>query len=227
MNRVFQYTVVAFLAIALFVKNTDCESPYNAAIHLLEQMKQANAAVIDLRCNFKMEITKNKKKLPMQRMLFRYKAKPETIHLTFLEPHRGRKVLYVRGDKKMKVRPDGFWSFTTVRIDPNSERGIEDGIDPITAQGFPEIVSAAERLLKNSTTDPGSSVVIDEVKLEDSRDGIQLAIHTDDGEKYMLLVDASTHFPVKIIKQTGKGSAVYSYENIEVNPNMPESEFKL
>ena len=163
----------------------------------------------------------------MQRMILRYKAKPETIHLTFLEPHRGRKVLYVRGDKKMKVRPDGFWSFTTVRIDPNSERGMEEGIDPITAQGFPEIVSAAERLLKNSTTDPGSSVAVDEVKLENSRDGIQLAIHTDDGEKYMLLVDASTHFPWKIIKQTGKGSAVYSYENIEVNPNMPESEFKL
>ena len=226
-KKSIQYAVLSILTIALFLKTADCESPYDAAMQLLSKMKQANSAVVDLRCNFTMEITKNKKRLPTQRMIFRYKARPETIHLTFLEPHKGRKVLYVRGDKKMKVRPGGFWSFTTVKIDPNSERGMEGGIDPITAQGFPQIVSAVERLLKNSTGDPADSVAIEEKKLEGSRNCIQLTIHSGDLEKYELLVDSSTHFPVRIIKQIREGSAVYSYENIEMNPNMPESEFKL
>jgi hypothetical protein len=223
-NLKFHSLIVS--AILFSVNNVYCVTPYEQAMQLLARMKSANSAIVDLRCRFTMDITKNNKRLPEQRMIFRYRAKPETIHLTFMKPHKGRKVLYVRGDKKMKVRPNGFWRFTTVEVDPNSERGMEEGIDPITAQGFPEIVSAAEQLLKDSIRNPEYSVAV-EPELEHSSKFIQLEIHTGESGDYKLLIESSTYFPVKIFKQNRKGRAVYSYDDIEVNPNMSDSEFKL
>ena len=197
------------------------------ALNVLAKMKLANNAIVDMRCEFTMDIIKKSKRLPKQRMIFRYRSNPETIHLTFLNPHKGRKVLYVRGDEKMKVRPDGFWKFTTVSLDPNSERAMEDGIDPITSQGFPQIVSAAGQMVEDSLNVPGYRVLTGEKIVDGSRNCVELSIRTPQHEEYTLLIDSTTFFPYKILKSTPQGRAVYVYDAIQLNPGMPDREFKL
>jgi len=210
-----------------FIATSHSATPYDEAVRLLANMKRENARITDMRCTFTMVITKSNKRMPMQHLIFRYRKQPETIHLTFVNPHKGRKVVYVRGDKKMKVRPDGFWKFTTVTLDPLSDRAMEGSIDPVTAQGFSQIVSAAERLIRNSVSQPGYSIKIEQKKVDDSKNCIQLMIRTPESEEYILLVDSATFFPFQILKQTKQGSAIYTYTDIQVNPGMADSEFKL
>jgi outer membrane lipoprotein-sorting protein len=204
--------------------------PFEAASHLLLQMQDANRNIADMRCLFTMEITKDGHVLPVQHTILRYRSHPEIIHLTFLEPHEGRKVVYRKDENggTMRVRPDGFWGFFTLRLDPLGRRAMEEAIDPITAQGFPNIVTAAERLLQSARAAGHAQVHVDTLP---STTGlaptIRLLFQTGDSLETSLEVDARTFLPARISKRDRANAAVYRYENIEVNPGIPEEEFVL
>jgi outer membrane lipoprotein-sorting protein len=193
---------------------------------VLQQMKEANGRISDLRCSFTAEVVKEGRPLPIQQTVFRYRSRPELIHLTFLSPHGGRKVCLRRDEKgeHLRVRPDGVFRFMTLSLDPRGGRAMEEAIDPITLQGFPNIVAAAEALLGSDQY----NVALDTVPPTPGSSGfLRIRFQASDTETFLLEVDSRTLLPHAITRRSGSNFAVYRYEKIEVNPGLSDSEFEL
>jgi len=64
-------------------------------------------------------------------------AKPFKVYLKFLEPHRGREVIYVKGrnDGELRVHKGSFPDIT-VNLDPQGGMAMDDNHHPITDFGF-------------------------------------------------------------------------------------------
>lgn len=215
--------------VALLAAGPSQASGLEDAHRLLGQMKAANARIVDLKCTFLFQVTKNGRPFPLHRTVLRWRTEPETIHMTYLEPNKGRTVLYVKGqnDGKMRVRPDGFWRFLTVSLDPAGERAMEKAVDPLTAQGFPNIVKTAEEILARAEKDPAIRVAVEwDVP---GRNGLtaRLCIVGPEVGELVLLVDQATSLPYQIIKAKGRDGATYTYDDLQLNPGLPEAEFSL
>jgi len=223
--------VCAFLALLLLTTSFRQDtSAYAPAAELLQRMREANDRIADLRCTFTMEIKKEGRAIPLQRTVFRYRSHPEIIHLTFMSPYEGRIVCYRQGSSggQMRVRPDGFWHFLTATLDPTGDRAMEDAIDPVTMQGFPNIVAAAQRLLDTARTTGRYSVTIDSGRRSSISGGtIRMQFRASASEEFIMEVDASTFLPFLVSRRCGSSSAVYRYENIETNPGMSDAEFDV
>jgi hypothetical protein len=199
------------------------QSVLEEASRLLDRMAEANARIADLRCEFHASVLKGSRAFPPQRAILRYRARPETVHLTFLEPCRGRVVRYGRDldGGKLRVRPEGLLHFTTLSLDPLGARAMAETLDPITVQGFPNIVAAARQLLETARR-TGSPAV----SLEALPGSLRLAFRSATDE-LTLEVDPATFLPGRVTRRRGGDSARYRYERIEVNPGLAESDFDL
>ena len=199
------------------------------AARLLSLMKAANASVVDLKCTFRFQVTKNGKEFPRHHAILRLRSEPETIHMTFVEPYKGRKVLYVKGQNhgKLRVRPGGFWKFLVVSLDPEGEQAMEGAIDPLTAQGFPNVVRRAEEILEGARGGGDCLVSVDWNVEGEKGVYARLRIAGPGVGEMTLLVDQATYFPFQIVKRKGRNGATYTYENIQLNPGMKDSEFTV
>jgi hypothetical protein len=105
---------------------------------LLLQMKDRYETIAHMQCRFTKEVTIDGRKVPRTSMLFRFRKSPETIYLEFLNRHRGRRCLYIRGenDGKMIVRPEGLLQLMTLSLDPMDEKAMQESSEPITRMGF-------------------------------------------------------------------------------------------
>ncbi len=204
-------------------------SPNIEAVSILERMKTANEAIVDMRCTFTFEVTKDGKKHPAYRTVFRYRKDPETIHLTFTDRAKGRQVLFVKGRNggKMKVRPEGFWRFTVISLDPVGDRAMEGAIDPITAQGFANIVRAAEEILRGPGSSNECEISIDWSANGESGNYVEIRVCGQELGEMAMLVDKDTYLPFRIMKRRGNDEAVYTYEDIQLNPGIPDAEYSL
>jgi hypothetical protein len=199
------------------------------AVRLLDLMKAANDSVVDLKCVFRFQVTKNGKEFPLHLTVLRMRTKPETIHMTYLSPHKGRKVLYVKGHNHdhLKVRPGGFWRFLVVSIDPQGERAMEGAIDPLTAQGFPNIVKKAEEILKKVRDGGGGEVSVDWNVPGAKGVYARFRVAGPEVGEMIMLVDQATYFPFQIVKRVAGDKATYTYEDVQLNPGMQDAEFAV
>jgi hypothetical protein len=219
----------AAMAIFQLMIATGQSETHAEAVRLLDRMRAANETIVDMKCLFTFEVTEDGRKSPACRTIFRYRANPETIHMTFLDKYKGRKVLYIKGRNhgKMKVRPEGFLSFLIVNLDPLGKKAMMGTLDPITAQGFSNIIKAAEDILSEAERTPGCEISVEGNVKSESGTYVQLRVAgTSEGEISML-VDQTSFFPFRITKTKGNKTAVYTYKKIELNPGMSDSEFDL
>jgi hypothetical protein len=217
------YAILTLVLVLQPGKTRDAE--FHRAIYILDQMKRANELVVDMQCVFTMDVVKEKTHLPLQRTIFRYRTHPETILLTFIEPHKGRTVVYTP-EGGMRVRPDGILHFMTFSVDPLSDRAMEEAIDPITAQGFPRIVAVIDSILHTPKTARKYTVSIDSVYASPGqKKTYSISLSKSPSDSLTLEVDAATFFPSKVVKIAGTSSAVYRYEDIEINKGLLENDF--
>lgn len=199
------------------------------ALRLLALMKAANASVADLECVFRFEVTKGGKRFPPHCAVLRLRTEPETIHMTYVEPNKGRQVLYIKGQNngKMKVRPGGFWKFLVISIDPQGEQAMEGAIDPLTAQGLANVVRQAEAIVAEAGRAGNCEVSVD----WDYREGpgvyARLRVAGPPVGEMVMLVDKATFMPFRIVKSKGGDGATYAYEGIRLNPGLKDSDFRL
>lgn len=221
----------AILAFMIGVFSPGGEDPTSLPLaqQLVQSMSKATQSTVDMKCLFRAQIIKEGEPLPEQRIILRFRKSPETIHVTFLEPHEGRKALYIRGenDGNVKVRPNGLLSGFVFSLDPMGDLAMGESIDPITEQGFPRIVRLAQELVTRTENDPSCTIEIDTNIVIANRSLILLSYHRGTQEKISLFVDKATHFPYRIDKRSGNNSAVYFFEDIVTNVGIPGSEFEL
>jgi outer membrane lipoprotein-sorting protein len=222
-------TFAALGMAALLAAGSGQAAGHEEAVRLLNLMKAANASIVDLKCTFRFQVTKNGKEFPRHHTVLRLRSEPETIHMAFVEPYEGRKVLYVKGQNggKLRVRPGGLWKFLVVSLDPEGERAMKGAIDPFPAQGFPNIVRKAEEVLE-SVQGRGDCLVSVDWNVEgEGRTCAKLRIAAPGVGEMTLLVDQTTYFPYRIVKRNGSDGATYVYEDVQLNPGMKDSEFTV
>jgi Protein of unknown function (DUF1571) len=199
------------------------------ALRLLALMKTANASVADLECTFRFEVTKGGKRFPPHCAVLRLRTVPETIHMTYVEPNKGRQVLYIKGQNngKMKVRPGGFWRFLVLSIDPDGEQAMEGAIDPLTAQGLANVVRQAEETIAEAVRAGSCEVSVDWDFRDDKGVYARLRVAGPPVGEMVMLVDKATYMPFRIVKSKGNDGATYTYEDIRLNPGLKDSDFRL
>lgn len=199
------------------------------ALRLLALMRTANASVADLECMFRFQVTKGGKRFPPHCAVLRLRAEPETIHMTYVEPNKGRQVLYVKGQNhgKMKVRPGGFWGFLVISVDPDGERAMKGAIDPLTAQGLANVVRQAEAIVTEAGRAGNCEVSVDWDF--EAAQGVyaRLRVAGPPVGEMVMLVDKATYMPFQIVKSKGGDGATYTYEDIRLNPGLKDSDFRL
>jgi len=166
---------------------------------LLTEMKKSEREIIDLECLFLKQITKNNNEFPLSQIFYRYKKNPDTVFIQYLNRYEGRKLLYVSGqnDNKIVVRPEGFFSFTTIKVDPFSEKAMAEDLEPITKLNFHAIIDEMEKIyiqrLGNST------VEFKENDTEDGRPVYRLIIQEKQSSNYFnFAIDKQKVLPYKL-----------------------------
>jgi len=199
------------------------------ALRLLALMKTANASVVDLECTFRFQVTKGGKRFPPHCAVLRLRTEPETIHMTYVEPNKGRQVLYVKGQNhgKMKVRPGGFWKFLVVSIDPLGEQAMEGAIDPLTAQGLANVVRQAQETIAEARRAGNGEISVDWDFQAGKGVYARLRVAGPTVGEMIMLVDKGTCMPFRIVKSKGGDGATYTYEDVRLNPGLKDADFRL
>ena len=175
-------------------------------------------------------------------------VEPLCIFLQFAGPKKiaGRRVLYIEGrnDGKMLVRNGGkHFDYVVVEIDPNGDSAREESLVPITKSGFAAVLSQMIDILKRHVeADPQGVNTevqwIDGAKINKRPCTVIRVLHPtkQSGLEFHLanvFIDSELHVPVRVdfstwptrTNQTPPLLAEYTYTDLQLNVNLPDSDF--
>ncbi len=179
-----------------------------------------------------------------QRMQIRFREKPFSVRLKFIEPNQGREVLYIdgRNGNKMLVQETGLASLVgPVSIDPRGSLAMEHTVHPITQIGVKNMLN---RLLDHWLAERSNEQV--DVKFyPNARIGkmecqVVEATHPASGsatgaQKVRLYIDKNTGLPIRvqhvgIASRAGDQESViadYAYLSMKTNIGLTDKHFTL
>jgi Protein of unknown function (DUF1571) len=124
--------------LAARVESVPDEHPLAPALKMADEALQKAAAVSDYEADFvKKEVVAGR--LSEQKMKIRFRRRPLSVYLRFVDPAEGRQVLYVEGQNggQMQVKDVGLASLVgTISVDPHGTLAMSESKYPITMIGF-------------------------------------------------------------------------------------------
>lgn len=119
-------------------KKSDRSHPLDPFLKIAKETQSHCEKLRDYTAIFrKMEVLRGKRFPSTMSMKFR--EKPFSVYLYFIEQHRGRQVLFVEGQNDGKIvarQPTLGGLGVTVTVDPKSKKALEEGRYPITEIGI-------------------------------------------------------------------------------------------
>jgi hypothetical protein len=175
-------------------------------------------------------------------------VQPLSIYLHFLGPEKiaGRRVLYIEGqnDDKMLVRNGGrHFDYIVVNIDPYGESARDESLVPITQSGFNRVLAQMIAVLeRHAQADPGGGNTkverIEGAKINKRPASVVRITHPQKqpGLEFHVanvFVDDELRVPVRVDfslwpNRPGQQPpllAEYTYTQLTLNPNLPDSTF--
>lgn len=231
-NRMKQKTksLIKFVFVFYFLLIIAVHAQEKQIIFVIDKMKEAYLEINDMKCLFIKRITKQGKEFPETSIIFKFKKNPETTFLEYLNPHKGRKCLFIKGenDNKMIVRPDGFWHFMKIKMNPLDKRAMEEDLDPITKMGFKSIIKVVEEWYQKSLTNPLILVDFKKDFIEDDILAYRLHIKEKNSSNFLLLlINKQTFLPYKFQYNYDSNCAIYIFKNVSKNCNLRDEDFEL
>jgi hypothetical protein len=222
--------------------------PLAPFLQMAEKSRKALDGVNDYTAMFiKMEVVRGKKYPHSMAMKFR--AKPFSVYLHFVDKHKGRRVLYVDGENggKLLAKDGGFGAIAgTIALLPDSPKAMEEGRYPITKIGMANMLEAVIEQWKNELSSPHIKTnVMQGAKLKPSDrrlPTIECVILESEHAKpekgveffrTRLYLDAKTQLPVRVEqygfpKRAGRKPpllAEYTYWNVKTNVGLKDIDF--
>jgi hypothetical protein len=175
-------------------------------------------------------------------------TQPMSIYLEFLGPQKvaGRRVLFIEGenDGKMMVRNGGkHFDYVTVNIAPDSDSAREESLVPITQSGFNRVLAQMIDVLeRHRKADPsGTNTQVKRIAGAKINKRPASVIHIVHPQKQAglefheanVFVDDELRVPVRVdfslwpsrANQKPPLAAEYTYTELQLNPNLPDSTF--
>lgn len=175
-------------------------------------------------------------------------VRPMSIYLEFLGPQKvaGRRVLFIEGenDGKMMVRNGGkHFDYVTVNIEPDGESAREESLVPITQSGFNRILAQMIDVLeRHRRADPsGANTQVKRIvgaKINKRPSSVIRIVHPRkqpglEFHEANVFVDDELRVPVRVdfslwptrANQKPPLAAEYTYTELKLNPNLPDSTF--
>ncbi|MFK7822468.1 MAG: DUF1571 domain-containing protein [Planctomycetaceae bacterium] len=217
------------------------EHPLKKAVEIteksLEKMRQVDSYQADLT---KKEVIG--RRAVTHKMRVKIRQKPFSVYMYYMEPSKGREVLYIEGqnDGKLLAHDVGLKGLVgTIPLDPTGSMAMEDNRYPITKIG---VVRSVEEVVKQWKKEMQYGEV--EVKYYPNAKIDKLACRVIEAthprprksfkfKKTRLWFDAKTNLPIRI-EQFGfpkdpkaKAPLVeqYTYRNLKANPGLTDRDF--
>lgn len=142
------------------------ENPWQSALALLAESRTAMVSIRDYTA------TLHKKENVRGRMIeqtleVQIRGEPFSVHLKFIQPYKGREVIYVAGQNrgKMLVRAEGFKAFAgTLSFSPTGSEAMAENRHPITEIGFVNLLDFTIRQWELERKTPQNA----EVRIKDN-----------------------------------------------------------
>ncbi len=173
---------------------------------------------------------------------------PLSIYLRFVGPSSvaGRRVLYIEGqnDGKMLVRNGGrHFDYVVAQIDPEGHAAMQESLVPITQTGLNRVLQHMVKILElHALADPsGENTQVERIegaKINQRSCNVVRILHPSKqpGLEFHVanvFIDVELHVPMRVdfsdwpkrAGQTPPLLAEYTYTNLKLNPNLPNSTF--
>ncbi len=161
-----------------------------------------------------------------QELMYRFK-KPNKIRIDFITPHPGMTILYPASDGKVLLKPSGWASIFTLRLDRrNSLLEISPG-QQIDQTDYGVLIGNIRLSL--------TELFRGELKVEESPSRTVLNVLSDNTfrrgipTRYLFTIDNRLWLPVSVTEMDPKGTLrrTVDYRDIRVNPGLSEALFVL
>lgn len=222
---------VVFFFVLLFFDCVAAKAQNDVISDTMNRVYRKCSEIIDMKCTFVKDVTKEGKKYPRTSMSLKYKKEPESIYLEFLDNYKGQKCLYVRGqnDDKIIVRPAGIMNFMELKVDPLGSFAMAEDIDAMTNMGLETVIKMIDRWYEQSVTDEDLSADFKDDVVENGSYFYKISIYSekDPNQFVNLLIDQESMLPYKIDYRTDNNSATYVYEGVTTNCNLSPEDFQM
>jgi hypothetical protein len=176
------------------------------------------------------------------RMELKFREKPRSVYLKFLEPHAGREVIYRpdQNDGKLQVHDVGLASLVgTVSLDPEGKLALEENRHPISRLGLKKMVELLlEQWLKETRVADTAVNFYPNARIGSLSCKVIEVSHSKEHPEVVhqmtrLYIDAATKLPVRIqnysfaSRRGGKPELVedYYYMSLRTNVGLKDIDF--
>ncbi len=205
-------------------------------VKALYGMEAAYGKVDDYTANFLKRERVNGELLPQESIFLRFK-KPFMVYMKWLKgPHEGREALYVRGKNDGKVigHEGGFFSFVTLRMDPNGRTAMRGNRHPITDVGIGRLIGIVMENVRHAGRAGELRAAYAGEQAVFGKDACRIVVNLppdkDKGyycKKFDIWVDEGLGLPIKITIYGWRGEVLesYIYKDFKLNPGLKAAEF--
>lgn len=183
-------------------------------------------------------------RLVEQQMQIRFREQPKSVLLTFIEPHKGREVLYIEGrnNNKLQVKDSGLIALVgPISLDPTSSIAMQETVYPITEIGIRNMLHRLlDHWLSESAVDDITVQFYPNARMGKQPCQVVEATHTQrrpehQYHKVRLYLDKETGLPVRV-QQLGFPArpgaeppviADYTYLSLKTNLGLTDRDFTL
>ncbi len=172
---------------------------------------------------------------PRQRIAFKFRQKPFSVYMEWLEnPLGAHKLLYVEGRHggKMLAHPTGLMSWTrSVKIDPEGKQAAKSSLYPVTWFGFRSNMLRTLEVYKEAAEKGHVKAGFAGPETIDGRKYITLdrTLPSDEYENPRLIIriDLEYLLPTRIIAYDASGNLIssYAYNDLTFNTHMTDKDF--
>ncbi|MEQ8855145.1 DUF1571 domain-containing protein [Gimesia sp.] len=251
MGKVAAFTGVLALALTASltqVNNLHAETPSSGhaldpAIRLAMQSYETTADIKDFQGTFIKREKVGRRMQPTHTMQIKFREKPLSVYLNFLNPHEGREVIYFHGrnGNQILAHETGIKGLVgTVSLQPNSPQAMDESRYPITTIGIRKMLyQILKQWNEERKQDAGVAVkYFPDAKLGNMQCKVLQTSYPQQrqGIRFQmtrLYIDKATNLPVRVeqydwpTRRNAKPELVeeYTYTNIRTNVGLTDADF--
>ncbi len=164
---------------------------------------------------------------PEETLALYWFQRPDRLRMEFLQPHPGLVLVFPYRDGRVRVRPGGLLRFLKISLDPGSASLQVSPGQRVDQTGLGLLVANVARSLTGAR--PGS------LELSQTADHLVAAVEAENhfqpgvATRYRFWVDRELWLPTRVGEEvpSRRWAREVSFEDLEVNPGLPESLFTL
>lgn len=218
--------------------------PIDVPLALLRRCAHRFETVRDYTANLVTEERLGKKLPPATYQFAKFRQRPFSVYLRWLEPNAGREVIYVEGqnEDKMLTHPTGIAKALTgtVKIDPDGALALRENRHSIREVGIGAMIRQLIARWEFERQYDDTEVAIEHVKVNGRPCWLIVTIHPQpDAGKYMfhtlkVYVDKKELLPIRLEgygyprepgRQPGDLLEAYTFLDLEIDPGLSDLDF--